>query len=211
MAPAAAGGGIVALILAAGLSGRMGGRNKLLAVWRGKALVRHVAEQALASRADAVYAVTGYDGGRVMEALAGLPVTEVVNPDYRSGLASSLRTGLQSLPPSIGAVLVCLGDMPQVGEGVLDSLIAAYAPDENRAICIPSYHGRRGNPVLLGERFFPELMQLEGDTGARNLIAGHPGLVAEVPVDTPGILLDVDTPVEMDALPGNHGSADQAY
>ncbi|MCH8504813.1 MAG: nucleotidyltransferase family protein [Ectothiorhodospiraceae bacterium] len=191
------------LILAAGLSSRMGERNKLLAAWRGKALVRHVAEQALASQANAVYVVTGHEGDRVADALADLPVTRAVNPEYRSGLASSLRAGLGALPASVGAVLVCLGDMPHVDTAALDGLIEAYSPDRGRLVCIPTFRGKRGNPVLLGRQLFPMLARLEGDAGARHIIAANSGSVAEVPVDTPGILLDVDTPEALEALSGN--------
>ena len=185
---------VAAIILAAGRATRMGGPNKLLAELNGKALVRIVAEQALASQASSVTVVTGHQAREVEAALRGLNVTFVHNPDFADGLATSVKTGILKLPAEAAGALVCLGDMPLIDTKLLDRLIGAFAPDRGALIAVPVNEGRRGNPVLWSRRFFPELMTLDGDIGARHLIAKHAEAVAEVPVEGQGAFLDIDTP-----------------
>lgn len=184
---------IVALVLAAGRSRRMGGPNKLVQDLAGKPLVRHAAEAALASRADRVIVVTGHMEEAVRSALAGLDVSFVRNPDFAEGLSSSLKAGLDALPEAVDAVLVCLGDMPAVTPAMLDRLMAAFAPDEGRLIAVPTCQGKRGNPVLFSTRFVAELKTLRGDVGARHLIGEHDAAVVEVETGAAAVL-DIDTP-----------------
>jgi molybdenum cofactor cytidylyltransferase len=185
---------IAAVILAAGRSTRMGGPNKLLAELRGKPLVRIVTEQVLASRASDVTVVTGHQADAVKRALQGLKVTFVHNPDFADGLASSVKAGIAAVPAKADGAVVCLGDMPLVDTHLIDRLIGAFAPDRGMLIAVPVSDNRRGNPVLWSRRFFGELMLLDGDIGARHLIARHGEAVAEVPVEGQGAFLDIDTP-----------------
>ncbi|MFG1185801.1 NTP transferase domain-containing protein [Xanthobacter aminoxidans] len=188
--------GFAAVILAAGRSSRMGeGINKLLAEVGGRPVIRRVAEAALASRARPVIVVTGHERGRVEAALAGLDVIFVHNPDHATGMASSLRAGIAAVPETVAGALVVLGDMPLLAPGLLDRLMAAYAPVSGRLIAAPVEGGQRGHPVLWSRRFFAELAALEGDVGARAILAANAELVAEVPVAAEeGAFLDVDTP-----------------
>jgi molybdenum cofactor cytidylyltransferase len=184
---------IAAIVLAAGRSTRMGGANKLVAEIGGKPLVRIAAEQALASRARPVIVVTGHERERVEAALAGLPVKLVHNPDFAEGLGTSVRAGIAAVPARADGAVVCLGDMPQVDAELINRLIAALAPDQGALAVIPTLDGKRGNPVLWSRRFFPDLMALEGDVGARNLIGRYGEAVIEVPVTGKAALTDVDT------------------
>jgi molybdenum cofactor cytidylyltransferase len=191
---------IAGLILAAGRSTRMGGPNKLLEEINGKALVRHVAEHVLASRAKPVIVITGHQKERVERALDGLPVTFVHNPDFAEGLSTSLKTGIAAVPVDADGAIVCLGDMPQVSAKLIDRLIAAFDPERGALVVIPTIAGKRGNPVLWARRFFPDLSGVEGDVGARHLIGGYAEAVAEVPLDDAGALTDVDTPEALTAV-----------
>jgi molybdenum cofactor cytidylyltransferase len=191
---------VAAVVLAAGRSTRMGAVNKLTAEIGGKPLVRRVAEQALASRAEPVIVVTGHEREKVEAALTGLPVAFVHNPQFADGLGTSLKTGIAALPPEADAVVVCLGDMPQVDAGLIDRLIAAFDPDRGALVVLPSIEGRRGNPVLWSRRFFPDLMSVQGDVGARNLLASYSEAVTEVPVTGAAALVDVDTPESLAAV-----------
>jgi molybdenum cofactor cytidylyltransferase len=184
---------VAAVVLAAGRSTRMG-TNKLICEIAGKPLVRIVAEQALASAARPVIVVTGHEREKVEAALAGLPVSFAHNPHYADGLGGSLKTGIAAIPAEVDAAVVCLGDMPQVDAALIDGLIAAFDPDRGALVIVPSSDGRRGNPVLWSRRFFPDLMAVEGDIGARNLIARYAEAVTEVPVTGTAALVDVDTP-----------------
>ena len=189
-----------AIILAAGRSTRMGGPNKLTAEIGGRPLVRIAAEEALASRARPVIVVTGHQHERVEQALSGLDVQRVHNPDFALGLSTSLKAGLAALPPDVDGAIVCLGDMPQVRAALIDQLIAAFDPQRGALVVIPTINGERGNPVVWSRRFFPDLMAVEGDVGARHLIARYPEAVAEVPLSDKAALIDVDTPEALDSL-----------
>ncbi|MEZ5669138.1 MAG: molybdopterin-binding/glycosyltransferase family 2 protein [Alphaproteobacteria bacterium] len=191
---------IAAVVLAAGQSRRMGAENKLLAPLDGVAMVRRVAETVCASGVSEVVAVTGHEHAAVADALAGLPVKLVHNPDFAQGLSTSVRTGLGIVSAEADGALVQLGDMPDIRSDTLDRLIAAFNPAEGRAICIPTFNGRRGNPVLWGRRFFDDLAQVRGDSGGRQILADYAELICEVGTDDPGILMDVDTPEALAAI-----------
>jgi molybdenum cofactor cytidylyltransferase len=200
---------IAAVVLAAGRSTRMRGPNKLLAEIARRPLVRIVAEEALASRADPVIVVAGHQRAEVEKALAGLRVRIVHNPDFAEGLGTSLRAGIAAVPADSDAAIVCLGDMPRVDATLMNRLIAAFDPDRGALAVVPTFEGKRGNPVLWSRRFFPDLMAIEGDVGARHLIGRYSEAVAEVPVEGKAALIDVDTPealsgvkAEMEAAAG---------
>jgi len=191
---------IAALVLAAGRSSRMGGPNKLLAEIGGRPLARIVTEAALGSRARPVIVVTGHQRERVEAALAGLPVEFVHNPDFADGLGTSLKAGIGALPAQSDGVVVCLGDMPQVDAPMIDRLADALAPDKGSLIAVPTIDGKRGNPVVWSRRFFPELMAVEGDIGARHLIGRYGEAVVEVPLSGTAALTDIDTPEALEAV-----------
>jgi molybdenum cofactor cytidylyltransferase len=169
--------------------------------------VRIAVEQALASRADPVIVVTGHERDKVEAALAGLEVRFTHNPDYAEGLGTSLRTGIAAVPLQADGAIICLGDMPQVDAALIDKLIAAFDPEHGALVVVPVIEGRRGNPVVWARRFFPDLMHIGGDVGARHLIGSFTEAVAEVPVSGEGALLDVDTP---DALSRANGTGESS-
>ena len=191
---------IAAVVLAAGRSSRMGGPNKLLAEIGGKPLVRHVVDAALASRARPLVVVTGHQRDKVEAALAGLPVKFVHNPHFADGLGTSLKAGIAALPAEADGAIVCLGDMPQVDGALIDRLIGAFDPDHGALVVVPTIEGKRGNPVVWSRRFFPDLMAVEGDVGARYLIGRYTEAVAEVPLTGTAALTDVDTPEALEAV-----------
>lgn len=189
--------GIGALVLAAGKSSRMGAANKLTAEVDGAAMVARVVDAALKSGAKPVIVVTGHQDNEVRAALKGRDVQFVHNPDYAEGLSTSLRTGAKALPDGLDAVVVCLGDMPDITARHIGRLAAAFDPDEGRTICVPTFSGKRGNPVLWGAAFFAELQTLKGDTGAKHLIGEHADAVCEVPMPDDASLRDIDTPEDL--------------
>jgi molybdenum cofactor cytidylyltransferase len=186
---------IAAIVLAAGRSSRMGPRNKLLEPVGGEPMVRRVAATAVASGTQPVIVVAGHDAASVGAALHGLGVTVVLNLDYADGLSTSLREGLNELPAGIDGALILLGDMPEIEKDVLRALMAAFTGEH--AICVPVRHGRRGNPVLWGSRYFAEIKELTGDRGAKPLMAQHEGNLIEVEVATDSIFHDIDAPEDL--------------
>jgi molybdenum cofactor cytidylyltransferase len=178
----------------------MGGPNKLLADIAGRSLVRIAAEEALASRARPVIVVTGHQRDRVEQALEGLKVERVHNPNFAEGLSTSLKAGLAAVPADVDGAIICLGDMPQVRASLIDRLAAAFDPERGALVVVPTMDGKRGNPVIWSRRFFHELATLEGDVGARHLIGRYPEAVIEVPVTDRAALIDVDTPEALDRV-----------
>jgi molybdenum cofactor cytidylyltransferase len=195
-----AGRNVGAIVLAAGRSTRMGGSNKLLAEVGGKPMVRLAVEAALASKATSVTVVTGHQHAQIEAALKDLPVKFVHNPDFAQGLSTSVKAGIAAAPKEVDGAVVVLGDMPQVDTAMIDKLISAFDPERGALVVMPTIEGKRGNPVLWSRRFFPELMTLDGDVGARHLIASYPEGVVEVPVTGQGAFADVDTPEALAAI-----------
>jgi len=195
---------IAAVVLAAGQSRRMGEVNKLLAEVDGEPMVRATVAQVAAAGVDRVLVVTGHEAERVRAALpqrvAGCALEWVHNPDYAEGLSTSLARGVAALGEDVDAALVCLADMPRVRARDVERLVAAYDPAEGRAICVPTWRGKRGNPVLWDRRFFAEMVGVRGDVGARHLIGEHQDAVCEVAMEHDGVLLDVDSPQALEAL-----------
>lgn len=189
---------VAALVLAAGAGRRFGG-GKQLAQWHGKPLVTHVTETALASAVDGVTVVLGAQADAVRGVLPSTQLRVVENPSWANGMSSSLQAGLSALPKNIAAVVVLLADQPQVSSATINALIERFqrtlAP-----VVYPTFEGKRGNPVLLGRKLFPQLRQLHGDTGARGVVAAHLPVAEAVAVPDATILHDVDTPADLDAL-----------
>jgi len=186
---------IAAIVLATGRSSRMAPRNKLLESIGGEPIIRRVAANALASGARPVLVVIGHEAAGIATALGGLDVTTIANPAYAEGLSTSLRAGLRALPASIDGALVCLGDMPEVEGTVLRALMAAFTGAS--AICVPVRHGRRGNPVLWGIRYFAEMTEMTGDVGAKSMMARHKEYLIEVEAATDSIFEDIDAPADL--------------
>ncbi len=193
---------VAGIILAAGLGRRMGS-PKLLLPWQGRPIVRHVAETALASHLVEVLAVTGHAGDQVASALADLPLRIVHNPEYETGLSTSLHAGIRALGERSSAVLIMLADQPLLTPTIIDRLLEAYWT--SRAPVVVAVAGpRRGNPVLFERGLYPELLRIQGDQGARRVIEAHRSELQSVEVDE-RIFYDVDTPAAYSRL--IHGSA----
>ena len=194
---------VAAVVLAAGRASRYraaGGaeETKLIVDFRGEPLVRWAARAALASRARPVIVVTGHAKAKVETALAGLDVQLAHNPEFASGLASSLRAGLAALPPGAAGAIVLLGDMPEANASVVDALIDRFLSAPEAYAATPLFSGKRGNPVLLGRALFSEVARLQGDEGARSLLREIPTeRIVAVEVANAGVMRDIDTPADL--------------
>ncbi len=188
---------VAAIILGGGRSTRMGPTNKLTSDFNGKPMIAHVADAALASKADGIVLVTGHEKEGVLKALAGRPMSYAHNPDYADGLSTSIKAGIKAaaeLDPPVDAAVILLGDMPLITADLVNRLIDARDPGDDKFICVPVVGKKRGNPVLWDASFFNDLLNLTGDIGAKTLIAQNSDLVCEVPVDDDAPLTDFDTP-----------------
>jgi len=187
---------VAGIILAAGESRRLGHPKQLLPLGQ-KTMLEHIVEVALSSPFQEVIVVLGHRAEEIQPLLRRVKV--VVNEEWPQGLSSSLRAGLQSLPPGFEACLFLLADQPKVTPQLVESIITRHrrtlAP-----IVAPRFRGRRGNPVLFARPLFSELLSLEGEEGGRSLIEKHSHLVEWVEVDSEEYFLDIDTQEDLKYL-----------
>lgn len=181
-----------AVILAAGLSSRMG-QPKVLLPWANGTILEHILRQLVLARVREMVVVTGHEAERVAEAAGRFDAKVAHNRGYAQGeMLSSLQTGLRALPASVSAALIVLGDQPRLQPGVVSALVTAYAEGKG-SIIAPSYLHRRGHPLLIDRRYWPELLALT-EGAPRDVINRHAGEIHYVNVNTDSVLRDVDTP-----------------
>ncbi|MEL7464893.1 MAG: molybdopterin-binding/glycosyltransferase family 2 protein [Pseudomonadota bacterium] len=186
---------VSALLLAAGSSSRMRGADKLMEDVGGEPLIRRSARRLLASGADEAIVVLRPGDEARRAALEGLDCRIVENPLAAEGMGASIRAGMAEIAAEAEAALIALADMPEIATADFDRLIAAYDAEEGREIVRAATSDRRaGNPVLFGRRFFEPLRALEGDEGARSLLAAHAELVRLVSLTGEHARIDLDTP-----------------
>ena len=207
MAPAPSDPRIGAVVLAAGGSSRMGGRNKLLESIEGRPVLLHVINAALAvSLPEDVVVVTGHQEVEIHGAVHGVPVRIASNPRWQEGMSTSLATGLAALEERVDGALICLGDMPRVSPDDTRALAAAFHEDlrsgrDAAPAYVPVHEGLRGNPVLWSAAWFAELGTLTGDRGARALLEQLSDRIVHVAASA-GVLVDADTPAALEQLRG---------
>ncbi|HEX5495365.1 MAG TPA: nucleotidyltransferase family protein [Mycobacteriales bacterium] len=202
--PAPVGG----LVLAAGAASRYG-PPKVLARLAGRTLLEHALDALVQGGCDPVLAVLGANAEAIRRAVA-LPTT-VFNPDWSTGMGSSLRAGLAALPADLDAVVVALADQPLVGAEVVRRLVRAVAAvPAGAGAAVATYAGRPRNPVLLTRPVFAEVAAaVHGDRGARDWLRAHPDRVVPVPCDDAGDPADVDTPADLARLAGSVSSREE--
>lgn len=188
---------VAAVVLAAGRARRFGAQ-KLLAPYGASTVVRSVVDTVRAAGVDFLVVVGGPGGEAVRAAVGGPGVTWAENPEPDRGMASSIAAGLATLAPNVGAVLVVLGDQPTVSVGVVARVLGAWRVGGG-PIVAPRYRGIRGNPVLFDAAMFGALRALEGEHGARDLIAADPSRVTMVDLAEPPPM-DIDTPTDYEEL-----------
>lgn len=189
---------IAGLVLAAG-GGTRFGQPKALALLHGVPLAQRAVALLRQGGCSPVHLVLGAQAQAVTEAADLTEAIVVHNPDWESGLGSSLQAGLASLPSTAAAVAIILADQPLIGPQAVRRVIAAHAA--GAAVAVATYGGHFGHPVLLSRRTWPEVARLaQGDTGARPYLRAHPELVVQVPCDGTGTPEDVDTPGDLAAL-----------
>lgn len=185
---------VTGVVLAAGLSARMGEAKLLLPWGEGSTIIRETVVGALAAGLPELIVVTGAWQAEVEAQLVGLPVRTVHNPNYLEGeMISSLQAALRAASSESEAVLVFLGDQPAIEPPAVQAVLAAYAQGCGQAV-MPAYQGRRGHPVLFDRALWDGLLALPPGRAPRDLLREREAGVCEVPVDTPSVLLDIDTP-----------------
>ncbi len=185
------------ILLAAGESSRFGAPKQLLD-WKGKPFVRQVAETALRAGLDPVIVVTGSHAAEVESALSGLPVKIIYNPNYPQGQSTSIHAGLTALAGKAGSAVFLLADQPQIPAEVIRALIESHGQAMHTILAPLVQENRRANPVLFDRSAFPDLMNLKGDVGGREIFSKH--RVEYLPWHDEILLLDVDQPQDYQTL-----------
>jgi molybdenum cofactor cytidylyltransferase len=185
---------ISALLLAAGMGERMGGAKQLLSLGEQR-MVEASLHNLLASRVDEIVVVLGFAADEIRPFVQGKERVRVtVNPRFREGMSTSIHEGVQGVDSRARGILIALADQPFIPPEVIDQLIERFATGE-KGIVLPVYEGKRGHPVILRrEAYEPELLALQGDVGAREIVQNHPEDVLEVEVASPGVVVDIDEP-----------------
>ena len=183
---------VTGIVLAAGLSTRMG-RPKQLLPLGGKVVLQLVVE-ALVGQVDRVVVVVGHQADQVAGALAGYGIECVVNPDYCAGMLSSVQAGVRAATGA-SAFLICLGDQPGLSGQTVAALLEA-SRGKAKGIVVPCHAGRRGHPVLLSSAYAAEILALGAGQGLNAVTRGHPEDTLEVPLPDQGIIEDLDTPAD---------------
>jgi len=186
---------IVALVLAAGRSVRMGS-PKLLAPVGDRTLLARVLDAARASRCDDVLVVLGDRADEIGGVAARAGVRTVNNPRYATGMGTSVAAGVAALPSTCEAAVVLLGDQPFVTPAIIDALIEVHRTT-GQPLVVSRYGAARGAPTLIGRRMFAEARELTGEVGGRVLLERHPDLVAAVDLGQGTASWDVDTPEDL--------------
>jgi molybdenum cofactor cytidylyltransferase len=187
--------GISAIVLAAGSSTRMGTVKPLVRIG-GRTMLERALVTLLESRVDEIIVVLGHSAELIQKSISLKGARIVINNSYGEGMASSLRTGLSSVRLDAAAALIVLADQPFLKPETIDLLIDEYG-SKKPEIVIPTYNAVRGNPVLLDRSVFGELAELSGDVGCRAIFGGHAQGIIRVPVQDAGVLVDLDTPADV--------------
>lgn len=188
-----------AIVLAAGLSRRMGDANKLLLPLGGQPLLRHGVSACIEACDAPVTVVTGHDSAAVAAALDGLLVNLVHNPDFAQGQVTSIATGLRAVPEA-RATLVALADQPLLDAAALGWLFEAFAEAGGEKITVPLQGETRGNPIVIPHALMPDLLTDRQNPGCRKFIRDNPELVHWALTDNPAFFTDVDLPEDYDRL-----------
>lgn len=192
---------ISAVVLAAGLSSRMGGRHKLLLDIGGEPIIRHTLRTVLAIEPAETVVVTGHRAAEVEAALGGLAVRFVHNPAFAEGQPGSVAMGIGALAAPCQAVMIVLGDQPLLTPASLTRLIAAYAAAPvGRSMLVPLCQGARGNPVIVASHHIPQIRAGSLKLGCRKLIETYPEQVELVEMNDEAFIRDCDTPEDYAAL-----------
>ena len=187
---------ISAVILAAGVSRRMGKQNKLLLPVGGEALLVKLVKSVCDSDVGQVLVVIGHEAEKIRRELNNFPLSFVSNPNFREGMTTSIKSGVKEISPDCDGFLICLADMPFINTPEINKLIYAYVQNrikEKRLIVVPVFQGHRGNPVVFSSEFRNDILEHKKESGCKGVIMNYSESVKEIEMDDDNMLLDVDT------------------
>jgi molybdenum cofactor cytidylyltransferase len=182
---------ISAIILAAGKSTRMG-KQKLRMQLGQRSILEHTVDNYLNAKIDEVVVVVGYEANEIKQLLAHKPLIIIHNPRYNDGIGTSISAGIQYVKESAQMLVIALADQPYIRSDIINFLVDKHR-DSNKGITVPVYKGTRGNPVIFSSSYRKELLELQGDTGGRQVTDRHPDDVLEIDMEFEEVTIDIDT------------------
>lgn len=185
---------VSAVLLAAGMSKRMGEQNKLEMDISGVPLLRRTVEVLLASKLQEIVVVIGHETNKTLPLLKDLPVNVVFNEFYNEGQMTSVHKGMKSLSKQCDGIMVCLSDQPLLQSDDIDVLINAFSDEGQKSILVPTYKGARGNPIILANENKDTILDSDRKLGCKRLIENSPELVTTIEMNTNHVVVDLDTP-----------------
>ncbi len=184
---------ITAIILAAGSSTRFGDKNKLLKPFMDSSIFGHVVKTMTNLPIAEVILVTGYEHEKIAEAIKHSNVHIIHNSEFQTGIASSIKCGVSAASQKTEGYMICLGDMPHITMEYIKNLLDTFINSQIPSIIVPTFQYRKGNPVIFSKNFIDDLLKIEGDKGAREVIDKHPDSIIEVQIRKETYFFDVDT------------------
>ncbi len=189
---------ISSILLAAGLSKRMGGENKLTKKIQGIPLIKHSVKNILASSINELIIVLGYQK-EIIEKLIDKheKVKFIFNKDFESGMASSIKVGINHLSDNSESFFICLADMPMVSSNIYDFLIKSK---NQKDILVPTYKGQQGNPILFNKSMKEKIMSIDGDVGAKKILELNKDKILNLEINDQGVAKGFNTQIDFDSL-----------
>ena len=194
---------IALILLAAGNSKRMGKKNKLLEIVNGKSMIKHCVENISRLPIKQKVIVLGHEARKIKSKLDLATFKIINNLDYKNGISTSIKIGILSLDKTMDGVFIVLADMPMIKINTYLELINNFQKGNSKVIFIPTWQGKKGNPVLLDKSIFPELIKLEGDEGAQQIFSNFEDNIQEIEVNDSGTCFDIDTLEDLKAVKKN--------
>jgi|APTNR8051073442_1049403.scaffolds.fasta_scaffold01343_5 molybdenum cofactor cytidylyltransferase len=194
---------LTVIVLAAGMSRRMGPANKLLLPFRGRTILETTLDQIVASGAEAIIVVLGHEAERIQPLLKQYPVGLVLNPDFALGMTTSIQAGVKAAPATTEGFMICLSDMPLIEPATYSSLIGAFFEKKktnDRVIIQPAFENTPGNPVIFSACYKNEILTLTFKEGCKPVLQNNLEHVHRVAIPDKSILMDADTEAAYQAL-----------
>ncbi len=186
-------GEVGAVVLAAGLSTRMG-QPKMVLPWGKVTIIEKVVTTLREAGIEKIVVITGGAHQEVLKALNGYYVTIIFNPQYHNGeMLNSLQAGLRALPPDVRGALIVLGDQPFIQKETIETVVRAFLETSSQLV-IPSFQMRRGHPWLIARQLWQEVLEIKPPETLRSFLQANHEKITYVVVDTPTIIWDIDTP-----------------
>lgn len=191
---------IAAVVPAAGSSTRMGGANKLLLPWKASTVIRQVIDALTASGVEEIVVTLGHEAETMRQALGKAPVRILHNTSHQQGMSTSILQGVKMLPDKVDGIMIALADMPEIRPATIAALCNAFHSHAGKYIVVPVHDEQPGHPVIFPGALRNQLLRLEGDRGAKDVIEQNHDSVLRVDVNDPGVCRDIDSMEDYKAL-----------